>query len=118
MEAVFNSKLPRAATAVTMIVTASMSRRSMIAGLCASYASVISLAVYVSVLADDPAAAAAIAIATAAIGAEFDRCEVLLHLHARSVDVSAVHSVPQMLQEQQHRLPCSIAAVQVTPSAN
>ena len=70
----FSSQLPRAPTAVTMLVTATLSRQAMIAGLCRSYGSVISLAVYVGILADDPAAAAAtLAAATAALKDEFDR---------------------------------------------
>lgn len=83
VEAGFSSRLSRPATAVTMIVTATMSRQAMIAGLCESYGSVVSLAVYVGMLADDPNAAAAIANSTEAIRKEFDRWDADYTRHVR-----------------------------------
>lgn len=50
--------------------------QEMLAGLCESYGSVISLAVYVGVLAEDKLAAESqIAATVAAVKTEFDRCE-------------------------------------------
>jgi hypothetical protein len=54
LEAVLSSQLPRQVTAVTYLTTLSLDRRGMIAGLCMSYGSVISLAVYVPRVAGNP----------------------------------------------------------------
>lgn len=48
--------------------------QEMLAGLCESYGSVISLAVYVGVVAGDADAGTSIARTVAAVKSEFDRC--------------------------------------------
>ena len=118
MEAQFSSRLPRAATAITMLVTGTLERKvglettasclhctctsiirfddycarvppsrlapgtiehavrtpqEMLSGLCESYGSIISLAVYVGVLTGDADAETRIASSVAAVKSEFDR---------------------------------------------
>lgn len=68
------SRQPRAATAVTMITTASASRQHMLQGLCHSWGSVISVAFYTGALADNADAVTKVAADVAAVKQEHSRC--------------------------------------------
>lgn len=66
------SQRPRSSTAVTMIVSQSVGRLAMLPGMCTSWGAVVSLALYVPVVAGDPGRATVIQSATAAAKHDFD----------------------------------------------
>lgn len=65
LEAVLQSSRARSHQAVTMLVTANLNRLAQLQGLCASWAGVVSAAVYVPLLSKQPPAEAAVALAAA-----------------------------------------------------
>lgn len=73
VETVVRSGLPRGDTAITFVAAATRSRLQMLPGLCSSWGSVLSLAVYASVVAGSSGAAMTIANVTASVQAEFER---------------------------------------------
>lgn len=84
VEAVFNSRLPRPKTSITLIAPVTIHRLHQIAGSCTSFGSVMSLAMHAPVLHNDSNAAVAIAKVTAAVQEVFERwvtgdvCRIML----------------------------------------
>lgn len=75
VEAAYSSRHPHAPTAVTMFAVATTSRQDYLDALCSSWGSVITLAYYVAVPADDPEPAAIVAAELGAIKQKFDQLE-------------------------------------------